>query len=808
MQQQSVGASDGSKKPVFVLALMVVLPWGGYNVSSRGSFPLCSPEAKSMDRWNRSIRKYRLLVCERFEARWCLSVVGFVSQDIPYEVDAEFTATPFPRDVKWADLDGDGDLDVLSASSGEAPIAWYENVDGDGVFGKQQVISSTAASPFSVFPADVDGDGDLDVLSAAMWDHEIAWYENTDGNGAFGRKQVIATNLWKPRSVFAADLDGDGDLDVLSTSMGNDDELPSKIEWYENIDGNATFRAGQIIAIDVDRSAASVYAGDLDGDGDMDVLSASRFDNKIAWYENTDGQGTFGGQRIITTSAEAAVSVSVADLDGDGDLDVLSASEGRPFQESTPSKIAWYENLDGNGAFGGQRIIATGRHGETTTRADDIDGDGDLDVVASISNRIVWFENVEGHGTFQQEHPIAEITAGIVRATDLGDVNGDGHVDVLAAIYAPGGVDVIGWYQNPQSQGSFGELREVVPKLADGAFSSYAADLDGDGDLDVIAALERDGMIVWYENDNVTSRGRFGERKVISHEAIGARSVFAIDLDRDGDLDVLSASYSDNKIAWYENTDGRGTFGEQQIITTDALGAQFVFASDLDGDGDADVLSASAGDNKLAWYENTDGRGTFGVENVISTNAIGAQVIVATDLNGDGDMDIVSASSGNNTIAWYENTDGGGSFGSRRLINVRAPGASFVQAGDLDGDGDVDVLSVAADNGKVTWHENRPLGDANGDGHFDSSDLVQVFAWGQYEDGIAANSGFAQGDWNGDGEFDSADFVAAFQAGTFEKRRAVKESKIAGIRSIAVKQGVPQKETCCDRLFAHTAFVA
>ena len=85
-------------------------------------------------------------------------------------------------------------------------------------------------------------------------------------------------------------------------------------------------------------------------------------------------------------------------------------------------------------------------------------------------------------------------------------------------------------------------------------------------------------------------------------------SVFATDLDGDGDQDVLSASDVDDKIAWYENLGG-GAFGPQQVITTSADGAYSVFATDLDGDGDADVLSASYFDSKIAWYENL-GSGT------------------------------------------------------------------------------------------------------------------------------------------------------------------------------------------------------
>ena len=96
----------------------------------------------------------------------------------------------------------------------------------------------------------------------------------------------------------------------------------------------------------------------------------------------------------------------------------------------------------------------------------------------------------------------------------------------------------------------------------------------------------------------------FGEQQVIEYsEANGASDVYAADLDGDGDSDVLSASNEDNKIAWYENN-GNGIFVGQQTITTNANGAYDVYAADLDGDGDSDVFSASHGDNKIAWYKN------------------------------------------------------------------------------------------------------------------------------------------------------------------------------------------------------------
>ncbi len=97
----------------------------------------------------------------------------------------------------------------------------------------------------------------------------------------------------------------------------------------------------------------------------------------------------------------------------------------------------------------------------------------------------------------------------------------------------------------------------------------------------------------------------FSERLIIDDTAVDHPvSVFSVDLDNDGDMDVLSASRHDNKVAWYENTDAQGTFSSQKVITTSAQDVWGLYVADLDNDGDQDVLSASADDNTIAWYKN------------------------------------------------------------------------------------------------------------------------------------------------------------------------------------------------------------
>jgi len=131
----------------------------------------------------------------------------------------------------------------------------------------------------------------------------------------------------------------------------------------------------------------------------------------------------------------------------------------------------------------------------------------------------------------------------------------------------------------------------------------------------------------------------FTER-VISTTADGANTVFVADIDGDGASDVLSASGNDDKIAWYENDGGSLPSFSEHIISTNADSAWSVFARDVDGDGDTDVLSASIDDDKIAWYESDGGSPPGFTERVISTAANGAYSVFAADVDGDGDTDV------------------------------------------------------------------------------------------------------------------------------------------------------------------------
>lgn len=360
-------------------------------------------------------------------------------------------------------------------------------------------IGSTG-NPSSVYAGDFDGDGDMDVLSALNEDNTIAWNENADGLGNFNPKQNLSTNALGATCVFAADLDGDGDLDAISASANDD-----KIAWYENTDGQGNFGTAQNITTNA-IGAYSVYAIDLDGDGDFDVLSASYGDDKIAWYENTDSQGSFGAQQVISTNADGATSVYSVDLDGDGDNDVLSASFG-------DSKVAWHENTDGQGNFGAEQIIDANFQTVEAIHADDLDGDGDMDVLASSwHNGISWYENTNGLGNFvfyQNVTPnfIAPNEVGLIKTADM---DNDGDMDMVSygdmdhlkpnePSNMSNGAHKVAWYENTNGLGDFGYVQNIFAN-AWGLTSVYPADINGDGNMDVVSSSTDQDKIAWHEN--------------------------------------------------------------------------------------------------------------------------------------------------------------------------------------------------------------------------------------------------------------------------------------------------------------------
>lgn len=353
-------------------------------------------------------------------------------------------------------------------------------------------------------------------------------------------------------------------------------------------------------------NAGGVIAADVDGDGNLDIVGSSYL--KIGWYRNLDGRGTFGPQQIISSTIGG--SIHPADLDNDGDLDILfniSSSDGL--------KFAWYENLDGLGNFGPERVIlgiqptdpSAGFASDVLSA--DFDGDGDLDVLLSFyltypnlfysPGVFAWYENSDGQGTFVSRRILSD--RAVLDSINAADIDGDGDQDIVFISF----VDGIFWMENGDGRGTFRAARKIF-HYQDLADSLHTADIDADGDLDIIFNTLGDGAI-WIEN--LDGHGAFGSGSAhyinSNSFVINGQSVDTADLDQDGDIDVLSTQ-DDPLVAWWENQDGSGTFGSPRALSQPgaANGVAYVTAADVDRDRDIDVLWASNLEDKISWRRN------------------------------------------------------------------------------------------------------------------------------------------------------------------------------------------------------------
>ncbi|HUT25311.1 MAG TPA: DUF4214 domain-containing protein, partial [Sumerlaeia bacterium] len=266
----------------------------------------------------------------------------------------------------------------------EGAVGWHEN-DGQTPprFISHIVASSVGLYP-SLFVADVDGDSDMDVLSAGR-NGLIAWHENDGALAPDFAAHTIHRGAWSDvDDVLAADMDADGDVDVVSTG--------AELLWFESDGGQPPGFTSHTLAASHSRAQAAAI-GDLSGDGWPDlVLNAS--DYALRWYENSGAKPLSLTDHLLGLVRPAAPFVCAVDMDHDGDLDIVA-----PIIEMYA--LAWYEN-DGQAAptFNRYLIETYGFvHGPQLAAPADLDGDGDLDMLVAENfhyEQVAWLENLTG----------------------------------------------------------------------------------------------------------------------------------------------------------------------------------------------------------------------------------------------------------------------------------------------------------------------------------------------------------------------------------------------------------------------------
>jgi hypothetical protein len=494
-----------------------------------------------------------------------------------------------PEDFKAfvADVDGDSSEDILfSSSEDEAPIVWWKRTGSVGSGWVRHVVAEHASSAHTLWSADLDLDGDRDVIAAELGHSRVTWYQNLDGRGARWRDHAIAVHDGGIHNGMLADLDRDGDLDLFGAGFTGQ---PTKATIWWNQLNPERLRIGPFTAIEVTqhhvRALGSAIA-DLDADGLKDIAAGPY------WYRNPGGDMT-GSWEQHTLPQPGGVSVDVI-------ATVTLHDQIESLVAMTPDASVWWLQLAQDGfrvtrvgrlpeadhglssqgvevaalvrgdaaelvlSSGGDaatglgiyafRIVADGpwprrritdRTSDEGIAVGDIDGDGDLDVIGTRGDRgeVEWYANPGGLQSDWSAHPIAALEdMSWLDRVRVSDLNCDGRLDVVVTeengkAY---GAETY-WLEQPADPKQANWPAHLVTRQ--GSTNSLdIADFDHDGDADIVTGEHRGRLrvVVWENTDCGSFEPRLVDSGKESH--LGTK---AADMDDDGDIDLVS-------IAWDE----------------------------------------------------------------------------------------------------------------------------------------------------------------------------------------------------------------------------------------------------------------
>jgi hypothetical protein len=355
----------------------------------------------------------------------------------PMSVGFEITEPPLISHIQPADLDGDGLLDIIVADARGNFVSWIRQHPA-GIF-TEEILADELIAPAHVQVIDFDLDGDLDIMVAVLGQlfpnndkiGSVVILEN-DGQNKF-IKHVVAEKIARVSDVRAGDLDGDGDMDLVVAQFGYDD---GETRWIENL-GDWKFRSHILQYLS---GPINVELTDIDSDGDLDIISLVSQEWEEIYCFINDGKGNFTPKLLFGSSNEdyGSSGIALSDLDMDGDMDILY-SNGDAFDYIPPQGRPWHgvQWLENKGGLEFEFHRLCNFTGATNVRAADFDNDGDMDLVAVSafniwsdpeSQSFIWLEN-DGNMNFTRREIAKKPTH--LLTCEPGDFNNDGLMDVV-----------------------------------------------------------------------------------------------------------------------------------------------------------------------------------------------------------------------------------------------------------------------------------------------------------------------------------------------------------------------------------------
>jgi hypothetical protein len=614
------------------------------------------------------------------------------------------TATTFssgavnPTSVAVADFNLDGKLDLaVSNISGSVSVLLG---NGSGGFGAPSVLS-TAGGADEVVTGDFNFDGKPDMAVARAFSNGVSIFLG-NGMGGFGARTDFPAGT-TCFSLRAADFNGDGKLDIATANFGSD-----------NVsillgNGMGSFGAPTNFPVTAGSNPRSIRAGDLDQDGDIDLVTANAATAGISVLLN-NGSGSFGAATNYSTGADPR-ELSIGDLNGDGKPDLAVTNSGA----SSVSVLLG----NGSGSFAAATNFSVNDSVRTVVAAD-LNLDGKLDLVmrsatavspppsrqnvavllntcSAVSCSDIAFAEAMGspysQGTGATTDPF--------HATS-GDFNRDGKPDVAIANFGTNNVMIL------LGNGSGGFSVASGSPFASGStpVSLTVGDYNQDGKQDLAVA---NGFFPGQVNILLgNGTGGFAPPAPISLGSVGASSILTTDVNADGKLDlVTSNSFGDSASVLI----GNGMGGFTQVAGSPfAVGAspRSLTTGDFNNDGKPDIATANSNSNNVTILLN-NGSGSFtqALGSPISTGGTNPFAITSGDFNLDGKSDLaVGHLISNNVVILLGN--GMGDFAPAAGSPIAGIfGARGIQSGDFNVDGKPDLLvALSLGNALVTLKGN------------------------------------------------------------------------------------------------------
>ena len=346
--------------------------------------------------------------------------------------------------------------------------------------------------------------------------------------------------------ISTVDLSGNGHLDLVAvdTNVG--------LYWFENHGGGAFTR--HIIHRQTPQWLERHVIADINADGQPEIVCVDNVNGSLLWFEfegDPRDPRSWKPHYICDGQLPGAYDVAVADFDGDGQMDVAASSW------SLGNQFAWFQNCQGQWI---KHIIDRNISETRTIRAADIDGDGRIDLLGTAfgGNQVLWYQNTGDptHGGWVKH--VIDTAAQPCHGQPV-DIDGDGDVDVVMALgmrHVPGTQGPVPhqivWYENDGNPGDGPWKKHVICESFPSAYEAVAADLDGDGQVEVVATAIREGQVVVFKHAGDPT-GPWS-MQILKENWINVNQVVVADLVGDGRPDIVAcAERGSNEVRWWRN---------------------------------------------------------------------------------------------------------------------------------------------------------------------------------------------------------------------------------------------------------------